>query len=279
MGSIWLRELDAWCRADNIPFREYPGWRTRARSSGGFDQVWGIVAHHTGSAPGSSWQNDCAYMWMNATDRPIGNVHLDRNGVITLGAAGATNTNGRGIGPWQTSKGVIPIEPSSMGNRMAFAIEAANNGVGELWPQVQMNMYIRFMAMLCRRCGLDPMRDIDTHRGWAGTRKSDPFGPVDGYPTLGNQTWPTAALRKLVAPVQPPPPPPPPGKVVTVVFLKRRKGTSTAGWEGAASFDNRATFEGCNATQWANLLASGQCFDWSTFRLVDSSDDVTWSAS
>jgi hypothetical protein len=92
---------------------------------------------------------------------------------------------------------------------MAFAIEAANNGVGERWPRHQMDCYLRFMNMLCRRLGLDPMQDVTTHRGWAGTRKSDPFGPADGYPQLGNGTWPVTELRTLVAAATPKPPPEP----------------------------------------------------------------------
>lgn len=72
---------------------------------------------------------------------------------------------------------------------------------------------------------------------------------------------------------------PPSGKVVTVVFLKRAGGTAAGNWTGKASFDNRATFVNCDPTQWANLLASGQAFDYWTFKLCDSSDDVTWSAT
>jgi len=230
MGSIWLRDLDDWLRTEGIAFREYPGWETRARSSGGFDQVWGIVAHHTAS--NATWQNDCAYMWQNATTKPIGNVHLDRAGVVTIGTAGASNTNGKGIAPWSTSKGVIPLDPSSMGNRMAFAIEAASNGVGERWPRPQMDAYLRLMNMLCRRLRLDPMRDVTTHRGWAGTRKSDPFGPADGYPTLGAGTWDVAALRSLVAAagstLQPPPIPPPSGDDDMLVSSKTLASVTSA---------------------------------------------------
>lgn len=209
MGSVWLRDVPAWFTKAGIPFREYPGWQTRSRSSGGFDDIRGGVAHHTGSPPTATWQNDCAYMWLNATTRPIGNFHLDRTGIWTLGAAGASNTNGRGLADWHTSRGVIPIEPSTMGNRMAFAVEAASNGVGERWPKVQADSYFAGLAVLCDELGLDPNRDITTHRGWAGTRKSDPFGPVEGYVTLGSQTWPVSALRSIIAAVNPDPPPAP----------------------------------------------------------------------
>lgn len=210
MGSIWLHEVDDWFREEGIPFREYPGWLTRSRSSGGFDQVWGVVMHHTASM--NTWQNDVAYEWLNAATKPIGNMHLDRAGVFTLGCAGASNTNGRGITDWHTSKGIIPILPTTMGNRMAIAIEAANNGIGERWPRAQMDSYLRAVNLLCRKFGLQPSPDVNTHRGWAGTRKRDPFGPADGYPSLGVETWPVGAVRSAVAAVggsTPPPPPPP----------------------------------------------------------------------
>lgn len=204
MGAIWLLDLADWLRDGGVTVREYPDWKTRARSSGGFDQVWGIVAHHTAS--NNTWQNDTAYEWQNAATKPIGNCHLDRTGVWTVGAAGATNTNGRGLADWHTSHGVIPIEPTTMGNRMAFAIEAGNNGIGETWPRAQMDSYLRGMNILCERLNLDPSRDVNTHRGWAGTRKSDPFGPAEGYPTLGSQSWLVPELRKLVAAATPPDP-------------------------------------------------------------------------
>jgi hypothetical protein len=84
-----------------------------------------------------------------------------------------------------------------------------------------------------------------------------------------------------VTPPPPPIPPPPttPRKVVSVIFLKRAGGTTSAGWTGYASFDGRATWQACNATQWNNLLASGHALDFSTFRKAATASDVTWAAA
>jgi N-acetylmuramoyl-L-alanine amidase len=282
MGTLWLHDLDDWMREEGIPFREYPGWLTRSRSSGGFDKLLGAVAHHTGS--NSSWQNDCAYMWQNAATRPIGNVHLDRAGVFTLGAAGACNTNGRGIAPWHCSQGTIPIDPTTMGNRMALAVEAANNGVGERWPRVQMDSYLRFLNMLARRRGWDPIRDINTHRGWAGTRKSDPFGPAEGYPTLGSGTWPVPALRSLVAAAGPSEPPPPvePTEGEADMFLLMRFGGDpiAGGWSGWCSASaGPAKRRGLTGAQWSSVIASGVAYDGKTLARVTDGNKVSWTSS
>lgn len=278
MGGFWLRDLADWCRAERITVREWPNWQTRARSTGGFDQVWGIVAHHTGSK--TTWTNDCNYQWQNAPDKPIGNVHLDRAGVVTVGAAGATNTNGAGLAPWVTSQGVIPTSPSTMGNRMAFAIEAANNGVGERWPRVQVDVYLRLMSMLCRRLGLDPMRDVNTHQGWAGPRKIDPYGPADGYPSLGNGTWPVAALRALVRDVtnsqpqpEPEPQPPPPGPAggmmhMADLFIAAKRRANGSWWVGDGL--NRIHTGG----KAARLRAAAGLVDCATERVVNDWDHV-----
>jgi hypothetical protein len=214
MGAYWLHDVDEWFISAGIPFRLYPGWETRSRSSGGFDDIRGLVAHHTVST--TTWQNDCAYMWQNAVTKPIGNFHLDREGIWTIGCAGASNTNGAGLADWHTTRGIIPIDPTSMGNRMAPAIEAANDGIGEEWPKVQADSYFEGMAVLCDHLGLEPVADVTTHRGWAGARKQDPYGPVEGYATLGTTYWSVPALRALVAnALEPPEPPPTPEEPMT----------------------------------------------------------------
>jgi hypothetical protein len=282
IGAIWLHSLDDWFAAEGIPFREYPGWLTRSRSSGGFDQVWGIIAHHTAS--NTSWQSDCSYMWVNAGTRPIGNVHLDRAGVWTLGAAGATNTAGAGLAPWQTSKGVIPTSPSSMGNRMTFNIEAANNGVGERWPKAQVDSYMAGMAMLCRRLGLVATPDVTTHRGWAGTRKSDPFGPAEGYPNLGSQFWSIPALRDYVRvagtppPLPPDPTPSPPTSLtegtLDMVLVAKFGGTPTANWAGWFSPNGGISRYPIRNMHQAQLLVALGAIDGSDAKRVT---DPLWS--
>ena len=108
-------------------------------------------------------------MWRNAQDRPIGNVYLARNGDVWVGAAGAANTAGKG-GPTRLSRGTVPVDG---GNTRTFAVEAANNGVGQTWPRVQIDAYFVLSNEINRRCGNLPS-DLFTHQAYAPTRKIDP---------------------------------------------------------------------------------------------------------
>jgi len=123
--------------------------------------------HHTASA--TSPQNDANYMCFGSPDAPIANLLLARDGSVWVLAGGATNTNGKG-GPFQVSKGTVPKD--SM-NTYAVSIEAANNGVGEAWPQAQIDAYFTLSLMLSARLGLQPS-DVCTHQEYAPDRKIDP---------------------------------------------------------------------------------------------------------
>jgi hypothetical protein len=166
--STWLLNLPTWLREGGLKVEEYPGWETRSRSSGGYDAVWGIGVHHTAS--NTSPANDLAYMLKNADAKPIGALYLARDGVVTVCAAGATNTQGKG-GPYKTSKGTIPKDA---GNRYMLSIEAANAGTGEQWPDVQQDAYVRLCHILVTKLGLN-WGDIVAHFEWT-SRKYDPAG-------------------------------------------------------------------------------------------------------
>ena len=166
--SIWLLNLPTWLREGGLTVEEYPGWETRSRSSGGYDAVWGIGVHHTAS--NTTPANDLAYMLKNADAKPIGALYLDRTGTVTVCAAGATNTQGKG-GPYKTSKGTIPKDA---GNRYMVSIEAANAGTGEEWPEVQQVAYTKLCHILVQKLGLS-WGDIIAHFEWT-SRKYDPAG-------------------------------------------------------------------------------------------------------
>lgn len=166
--STWLLNLPTWLREGGLTVEEYPGWETRSRSSGGYDAVWAIGVHHTAS--NTSPANDLAYMLKNADAKPIGALYLARNGVVTVCAAGATNTQGKG-GPYKTSKGTIPKDA---GNRYMLSIEAANAGTGEPWPEVQQDAYAKLCHILVQKLGLS-WGDIVAHFEWT-SRKYDPAG-------------------------------------------------------------------------------------------------------
>jgi hypothetical protein len=199
MGSVWLTELPDWLSDAGLDVDVYDNlWSTRSRSSGGYESVRGIGIHHDASSTGSSEMSGCDWGWKNSSDRPIGCIRLWRNGHIIVGAAGATNTMGKG-GPLTSSKGTIPKD---QGNLYMLAIEAANNGVGEAWSNVMVDAYLTMVDTLCQRLGLQHS-DVWSHAGYCQPscpgRKIDPAGPTPGYPNLGGtsgvKTWPDAAFR------------------------------------------------------------------------------------
>jgi hypothetical protein len=199
MGAIWLTEMPDWFADAGLNVDVYDNlWSTRSRSSGGYEKVLGIGIHHDASSTGSSEMSGCDWGWKNSSDKPIGCIRLWRDGHIIVGAAGATNTMGKG-GPLTASKGTIPKD---QGNMYMVAIEAANNGVGEPWPTVMIDAYLGMVHTLCQELGL-AHSDVWSHAGYCQPscpgRKIDPAGPTPGYPNLGgtsgSKTWPDSAFR------------------------------------------------------------------------------------
>jgi hypothetical protein len=212
MGAYWLLDLPEACRYGGLDVSTFDGWETRSRSSGGYDDVLAVGYHHDASNPNSDEGSSDDYGWLYAADKPIGAMRLHRDGSLVVGAAGATNTMGKG-GPLTCSAGTVPLD---RGNQTMIAIEAANNGVGERWPKVQADAYVALVGALCDWYGLDPGHDVHSHAAYCAPtcpgRKIDPAGPVDGYPdiagTSGAATWNNAAFARHVAAWTTPTPPP-----------------------------------------------------------------------
>jgi hypothetical protein len=222
MGGIWLHDLPQVFAG--LPVTWYPGWETRSRSSGGYDGLYGIAVHHTASS--TTTDRDTRYQWVTCPERPVGAMLLGRAGEIFVGAAGATNCQGVG-GPRNTSKGTIP---ANRGNQYAFAIEAANNGVGEPWPDIQQDNYIAVVQRLCNAYGFIAS-DVFGHREWT-TRKIDPAGPSRWGTVNVNQSWNMDLFRNDVAgapPVITPPPVIPPPSVPWYDTLMQQMPVLTPG--------------------------------------------------
>jgi hypothetical protein len=204
LGSIWLRDLPAILSGLNPEF--YSGWENRSRSSGGYDGLVGIAIHHTAS--NTSAEKDMQYMWSNASDRPIGAIYRGRDGRIVVGCAGATNTQGKG-GPLYTTRGYCPQDK---GNQYLLAIEAANAGTGEPWPQVQTDRFVALVRALCDGYWFSPA-DVFGHYDYCAPscpgRKIDPAGPSPFGTVNASGTWDINAFRAAVAVTQPPPTPTP----------------------------------------------------------------------
>ena len=196
MGANYLTPLADWLRAAGLAVVEQDGWKTRSRSSGGFDpgRPWAVFWHHTASS--TSPKNDADYCSYGSADRPICNLLIVRDGAVWVLAAGATNTNGKG-GPFAVSRGTIPTDSA---NTHVLGVEIANNGTGEPYPQAQIDAAFTASVTVAGRLGLEPS-DVCTHQVWAPTRKVDPAtsaavqGPWRPGSCTGSGTWDLADLR------------------------------------------------------------------------------------
>lgn len=193
MGNYWLHDLPAALQNRGLEVEFQPNWETRSRSSGGLEEILGVGTHHDAFPAGFDFERRCAYAWYNAAARPIGNAFIRKNGVIRFGAAGATNTQGRSERDHVMSKGIIP---QSKGNLYMISYEAENNGVGEIWPEEQLEAYELACAATCDLYDLNPVTDILHHWQYT-TRKIDPFGPTVGR-TYGPQKW-TDGFQRAVS--------------------------------------------------------------------------------
>lgn len=225
MSGTYLTWMADALRAAGLEVTEVTGWQTRARSSGGYaaGRPWCVMWHHTASD--TTPENDVNYIVSGSPDAPLANLYLSRTGAVWVCAAGATNTNGKG-GPLAVSRGVVPLD--SM-NTYGVGIEAANNGVGEVWPAEQIGAYFAINAVLTYHLELEPS-DLATHAAWAPTRKIDPAtaaavaGPWSPGAINSSGTWSVADVRAEAVRLASPPPPTPPDQeaelyctIVTVI--------------------------------------------------------------
>lgn len=223
MGDRYLTELADVLRDGGLAVVEVDGWEYRARNSGGYDgdRPWAIMWHHTASD--TTPQNDVNYIVYGSPDAPISNLYLARDGQVWVCAGGCTNTNGKG-GPTAVSKGTVPLD--SM-NSYAIGIEAANNGVGQEWPQEQIDAYFAMNNALASAYGLVPT-DCLTHAEWAPDRKIDPAaawaveGPWQPGSINGSGTWNLDDVRNEAnqrAGTMPPTPQPPSEDTEMISFV------------------------------------------------------------
>jgi hypothetical protein len=182
MGTIWAHRLPEYLSRWDVPFRLLDGWKTRARTSGGFNDMRGVVVHHGASPLSMKLDTSVAYCSEGAPFAPIGNALLSRSKdgpVLVAMAAGATNTAGKG-GPKLSSRGLIPLDSA---NSVTFNIEAENNGTTEPWPDDMCDVYVRTVCAVLQWANectpgapLGP-GDVWAHHEWAPGRKIDPAGP------------------------------------------------------------------------------------------------------
>ena len=160
---IWLPEV---LLAAGLKVAETPGWADRGR--GPMGTLRGVMCHHTGS-PGPRNMPTLNLLINGRTDLPgpLAQLGLGRDGTYYVVAAGRANHAGGGV--WQ---GV------TTGNSSFIGIEAENAGTdADVWPDVQMDAYMRGAAALLRKIGAGA-EWCCAHREYARPvgRKPDPHG-------------------------------------------------------------------------------------------------------
>lgn len=171
-----LTDLADVMRSTGFHVVELAGWQTRSRANNSGRYLNGrpthIMVHHTAS-PATSHNttarelSEAKYCGINHPDKPVSNLYLGPSGIWYILAAGPSNTNGLGRDWW--GGGV----PDNSMNSYAIAIEAGNDGVGELWPEVMLDSYVKGCYALCRAYDI-PAHRVRAHFEWAPTRKIDP---------------------------------------------------------------------------------------------------------
>jgi N-acetyl-anhydromuramyl-L-alanine amidase AmpD len=162
--ATWLSRVlrDAGCTVI-----EMPDWEDAGR--GEMSSIKGVMLHHTGSNPKGGDHPALEMVRHGRADPPLpgplSHLLLSRDGTFYVIAAGRCNHAGKG--KWQ---GITD------GNRSFIGIEAENNGLGEEWPQVQMDAYVNGVAAILRYLKADDVMAVG-HREWAlpAGRKIDPL--------------------------------------------------------------------------------------------------------
>ncbi|UXA11239.1 N-acetylmuramoyl-L-alanine amidase [Mycobacterium sp. SMC-8] len=150
---------------------EFPGWRQRGH--GEFKDIRGVMVHHTGSDRASA-----ASIAHGRPDLagPLSQLHIARNGTVTVVAAGVA---------WHAGVGMYPWLPANMGNWHTIGIECANSGTRPAaphrrnWPDAQYFAMVNSCAAIHRHLGQPAERTIG-HKEYAGRAqgKWDP-GAID----------------------------------------------------------------------------------------------------
>lgn len=158
MRALWLPDV---LRGAGLTVVEHPGWQDRGKA---LRAIKGVVWHHTASGPGWSDDDVAALLIRGRSDLPgpLCQLGLRRSGVYDVIAAGRGNHNG--YGEW--------------GND-SIGIEAYNDGLGEPWPDVQLDAYDRGTAAILRHLGLAATQ-VKGHKETDPGRKVDPRN-VDMY--------------------------------------------------------------------------------------------------
>lgn len=222
MTYRWLHDLDAAVAhldplevpASSIDPTGATSWANRGRpaSTGEFD-VAGVLCHHTASPAGTSTQSDLNVILAgnSSAPGPISQLYISRDARLHLVAAGRANHGGKGRRPGVDVGGCADMNAHLLG------IEVANDGMGERWPDAQVQLYAATVAALCSWYGW-PLEAVYLHAttgppSGGCNSKIDPAGPWLLQPDLpggGAGTWSLEVWRSYCATFTAGPSPTPP---------------------------------------------------------------------
>jgi N-acetyl-anhydromuramyl-L-alanine amidase AmpD len=153
---VWIADVLA---AQGVKLVEYPGWRNRGH--GDFKDIRGVMVHHTGS------DNATAASIANGRPDlagPVSQLHIARDGTVTVVAVGVA---------WHAGVGMYPWLPTNMGNWHMIGIECANSGTSPTaphrthWSDEQYFALVNCCAAVNRRLSQTSARTIG-HKEYAG---------------------------------------------------------------------------------------------------------------
>ncbi len=211
---VWLADV---LRAEGVDVVEYPGWRTRGH--GDFKDIRGVMVHHTGSDNASA-----ASIADGRRDLPgpLSQVHIARDGTVTVVAAGVA---------WHAGIGMYPWLPTNMGNWHMIGIECANSGTTPTaahrrnWPDAQYFALVRCCAAINCRLAQTSARTIG-HKEYAGRAqgKWDP-GAID-MDILRRDIQ--DRIGRIANPAPTPRPPVPVGEYADILLFRGHNGPQVA---------------------------------------------------
>lgn len=142
-----------------------PDWLDNGH--GDFEDLWGVVAHHTGDVSENAWK--VVRDGRSDLSGPLSQLVLEQDGMFRVVASGVA---------WHAGMGSYPGLPEDHANFYTIGIEAVNTGL-ESWSVAQYDAYVRGVAAILKYLGKDSSRVIG-HKEWAGVKqgKWDP-GNID----------------------------------------------------------------------------------------------------
>ncbi|MBU5654533.1 N-acetylmuramoyl-L-alanine amidase [Corynebacterium aurimucosum] len=156
---VWLADV---LRAEGLTVVEMPGWKDRGH--GDFGWIWGSMYHHTGSNNTSA--EFCA-RGRSDLPGPICNVHVNRQGVMTIVAAGVA---------WHGGSGSYKDIPVNAANWHTIGFEVQYDGTNI--TNAQREAMVKAMAAISRKIQRSATSSVVGHKEYSNMGKWDP-GNVD----------------------------------------------------------------------------------------------------